>query len=59
MTEAEAGVVAGILAEADGCCIVCAGNLARSASQEFPDFDWFDLVAKCGGWTPESLKDPS
>jgi hypothetical protein len=37
--------VAAVLATADGGCRWCQAAIARRAGQEFPDYDWFRLIA--------------
>jgi|HubBroStandDraft_6_1064221.scaffolds.fasta_scaffold702296_1 hypothetical protein len=44
MTKDEAVKVAGILQTADGGCSHCAFKLAETMQENFPEFDWKNLV---------------
>jgi hypothetical protein len=55
LTEDLARRVAAVLETADGGCRWCQAAIARWAGQEFPGFDWFQLIADAGGFPVDGL----
>jgi hypothetical protein len=58
MTQAEAEIVAAVLAGVDGGeCLVCATYAACEMQKMLPWFDWFELVAVASRrWEPDQLR---
>ena len=55
LTEDLARRVAAILETADGGCRWCQVEIAKRAGREFPEFDWFALIAGAGEFPVEEL----
>lgn len=58
MTEEQARKIASIVINADGGCIHCVVALTMDLQREFPEHNWFALVAEAtdGDWTEQELR---
>lgn len=59
MDNKEANIVAKIASTADGGCTVCIFALASLLKDQFPTFDWFQLIGDAGGWNREIIESAS